>query len=255
MLYYARTLLEAFVSLWARAAQFSFPKKYSWRWKLEMLTGRYEPETTRLFRHIVKPGMIVIDVGAHIGYFTRLAAKLAGRNGRVFAFEPDEENAVLLAQNTRRYGTVRIEKSAVGEKNGRVPFYHVRGSTGCHSTIAQVDAEPSEVPVITLDSFLSSAGAERIDIIKMDIEGGELSALRGMEKILYSKPQLIVEYNPAALVRGGNAPEALFEHLALRGFTLHAITRNGLMPLSAPFAHAINPYLENDSTNVYCIAV
>lgn len=252
---FVKALLETAVSLWARVARFSFPRKYSWRWKLEMLAGRYEPETTKLFKKMVKRGGIIVDIGAHIGYFTRLAAKHVGKKGYVYAFEPDSENRSLLEKNSARYGNVFVYGAAITDREGRVPFYHVTGSTGCHSTVAQENAERVEVPSITLDGFMQETGIGRADIIKIDIEGGEMSALKGMAQTLANKPKLIIEYNPAALARSGDRPETLLEHLAARGYTLHAITRSGLVPLAQPYADTINPYLEKGSVNVYCTPI
>lgn len=253
--YILKHAVSLLVDLYASIRGVSFPPKYSWKWKLEMLTGRYEPQTTRLFRQLLRPGMIVIDIGAHIGYFTRLAAEHVGKKGYVYAFEADSENRNLLEKNTARYGNVFVYGAAITDREGRVPFYHVTGSTGCHSTIVQENAERSEVPAITLDGFMQEAGIGRADIIKIDIEGGEMSALKGMGQTLANKPKLIIEYNPAALTRSGDRPEALLEHLAARGYTLHAITRSGLVPLAQPFADTTNPYLEKGSVNVYCTPI
>lgn len=250
-----KNILNVLVDSYAHLQRFSFPPKYSWRWKLDMLLGKYEPETTRLIKQIVKRGDIVIDIGAHIGYFTRLASRQVGSSGRVYAFEPDTENRTLLMQNTKRYRNVLVHAAAITEKEGRAPFYHVEGSTGCHSTIAQEHAERLEVPSITLDAFMQETGTGHADVIKMDIEGGELNALRGMERTLALKPRLIIEYNPEALVRAGNAPETLPDSLAAHGFKLHAITRSGPIPLAAPFSLTLESYLEKGSVNVYCMPI
>ena len=66
---------------------------------LDMAMGRYEPETTRLFKETVKPGMVVVDIGAHVGYYTLLAAKQVGPDGKVYAFEPEPGNHALLLKN------------------------------------------------------------------------------------------------------------------------------------------------------------
>jgi ubiquinone/menaquinone biosynthesis C-methylase UbiE len=83
MRYFIKKLLTQFVDFLALLQGFSFPQKYTWRWKLTMLTNRYEPETTRVLRDLLAPSMIVLDVGAHIGYFTRLASKQVGPEGHV----------------------------------------------------------------------------------------------------------------------------------------------------------------------------
>lgn len=248
---FAKTLLETAVSVWARAARFSFPKKYSWRWKLAMLAGRYERETTKLFKRIVKRDDAVVDIGAHIGYFTRLAARKVGPRGNVYAFEPDTENRTLLEQNTERYPNVFVHAAAITEKDGRVSFYHVAGSTGCHSTIPQEDAAQFTVPATTLDSFVATSGIS-LDVIKIDIEGGEWAALRGMKNVL-KQPHLsiIIEWKPSALEHGGH-PEDLLKELADNGFTLSVIGGTGLVSLTlSELSHAREYLDETGSVNIF----
>src|SRR3989344_1154319 len=106
-------LLNFFADAWAQAARFHFPKKYGWREKIAMLGGSYERETGVLLREIVKPGMTVVDIGAHIGYFTRLLSKAVGPGGRVFAFEPEPENFSLLYLNTKNRPKERVPSISV----------------------------------------------------------------------------------------------------------------------------------------------
>src|SRR3989344_5254214 len=221
--------LRGAVSAWATLSNFSFPSKYTWRWKLDMLTCRYEPETTRLFKHILKPGMIVVDIGAHIGYFSRLCAKRVGKNGRVFSFEADTENRALLSKNVTQYPWVYVSSSAVSNVDGTISFYHLEGSTGCHTTIkVNGQSEPVYVPAVRLDTFFEKNSIDRVHVIKMDIEGGEINALHGMTEVLRKKPELIIEYNPPSLARSGASEEALFDLLRGYGYSIAAITSKGL---------------------------
>ena len=249
----AKTLMTNAVNGWAYAAAFSFPSKYTWRWKIEMLAGRYEPETTRLFRRIVQPGMTVADVGAHIGYFSRLLARRVGPEGKVFAFEPDDENRALLSENVRGFPNVEVRSEAVTAEKGRVSFYHHAHSTGCHSTIAPAEAAASrEVPAISLDSFMAERGIEW-DFVKMDIEGGEANALRGMKRALENKRiRLVLEYNPRALARAGADPERFLSEIAARGFRIHALARGACTLLHEPFGISAEKLLgPGGSLNLY----
>src|SRR4051812_32772734 len=121
-----KRLLKGTISLavdWLAARiGFSFPAKYSWRWKLEALMGQYEPETTRLFKKVLKPGMTFVDVGAHIGYFSRLAAKLVGEKGTVRAFEPVVENFPLLKSNLAMFPNAKIFQEALSDHAGTISF-------------------------------------------------------------------------------------------------------------------------------------
>ncbi|MBI2610899.1 FkbM family methyltransferase [Candidatus Kaiserbacteria bacterium] len=245
-----KNTLTALVDTYARWQRFSFPEKYSWRWKLDMLIHRYEPETTRLFKQIVREGGVVIDVGAHIGYFTRLAAGRVGRSGRVYAFEPESENRTLLIENTKWFDNVITLGEAITDRSGTVAFYRIRGSTGCHSTIAQENAERSLVPATTLDVFMRENSIEHADVIKIDIEGGEAKALQGMEQTLRGIRHLIIEYNPAALSRAGADPRELLSTLQEKGFTISVLSRGKEIPLSD--IHDVSAYLTSGSVNLHC---
>lgn len=247
-----KRILSGVVDLFAQTRGFSFPAKYGWRWKLAMLLDRYEPETTLVFKKNVLPGMLVADVGAHIGYFSRVAAL---RGARVFSFEPDAENAALLRTNTKRFPNVTVTQNAVTDHCGDVAFYHVIESTGCHSTIAPSGiAEHRTVRATTLDTFATANGIEHFDLIKIDVEGGEWNALKGMGGVLAQRElKLIIEYNAEALVHAGISGEELLGYLAERKFRLFAITRTGEQALTAPYEASVKKYLSNASVNIFCV--
>jgi|SRR3989344_374519 len=251
--HFLKRVATILVDLYALMQRFSFPTKYSWKWKLEMLLQRYEPETTRLVRDLLKPGMTFIDIGAHIGYFTRLAAQRVGEEGHVYAFEPDAKNRALLVENTKRFGNVMVRDEAVTDHDGVVAFYRVRESTGCHSTIAQNDAERSEVPAMKLDTFAAQNKTQKIDIIKMDVEGGEWNALSGMMNTLRSVRHLVIEYNPDALLRANADSEKLLRTLREKGFSISLLCRGAELPLSDSLD--IHSYLTDGSVNLHCYKV
>ncbi len=219
-----------------------------------MLTGRYEPETTKLLKKLLKPGMVFIDVGAHIGYFTRLAAGCVGGGGHVYAFEPDRENHALLKENTRQFQNVTREKYAVSEKNGSVSFYHIENSTGSHSTLKPAEAVREEtVQTVSLDDYCMQKNTVP-GVIKMDIEGGEPAALRGMKQILQTPHlQIVMEYNQAALERA-NDPDFLDTFAA--DYSLQVITTHGLVTLEKPYHEAVKKHLGKEgSVNLYCTRI
>ena len=229
-----KQILNHIATTWAQLVKFSFPSKYTWRWKIEMLAGQYEKDTTDLFKKIIRPGMTVLDIGGHIGYFTRLFSRLTGPTGRVVAFEPDPSNFALLKKNTAHLPNVTLVNSAVADKKGIVDFYQIEDSTGCHTTIpTKAPAKKFSVDAVIIDDF--SMGFYP-DVIKMDIEGGEPRALLGMEKILASEHPLsiVMELNPEALERSGATPEGVITSLRQKGFEAHGILRGGVR--SAPIA-------------------
>lgn len=250
-----KQVAEVYVNVVASLFDFSFPEKYGIRWKLVMLFGRYELETTRLFRKELKRGMTCVDIGAHIGYFSRVAAKKVGAKGRVIAFEPDSANFVLLEKNTARYPQIKRVRDAVSDVDGRIPFYHVRGSTGCHSVVPVPGGSSGElIFATTLDEYLEKNGIEKVDLIKMDIEGGEWRALDGMEKTLQNpETKLVLEYNPSALEMAGIVPQDMLRRLYASDFSIWILSRGGKILVHPEELQLIDEAAAADgSVNIFC---
>lgn len=261
-------ILDALTDLYSRVRGYSFPSAMSRRGKLDMLWGIYEKETCSLFRTVVKPGMVVIDIGAHIGYFTLLFSRLVGARGRVYAFEADPTNYALLVKNTRRCGNIIPIKRAVSEKTGMIDFYHCEEKSGSHSVLPNIPLSfrrhKIAVPAVSLDLFLEHTGISRIDVIKMDIEGGESAALRGMERTLQTPGlQLVIEFAPAWIRASGISPEEFLRQLTSYRFEINGITKKGLVPAHATVDGETVallmgepqeiPYCKNAFVNLSCV--
>lgn len=229
-------VLDFLTDLLAKCVRFSFPSNYIRRWKLNMLFGLYEPETYALFKKIVQSGMTVVDIGAHIGYFTRLFSRLVGKSGTVLAFEADPTNFALLVKNTRAYKNVRVEQIALTDRIGIIDFYHYDDKSGAHSTLPNVPLKYEKrkitVPSTTLDAWLKEKSISRVDVIKMDIEGGEGAALLGMTRTLKEARVLLTEFAPAWIEAAGSTPLAFLQSIERHGFEISAITQKELVKLS-----------------------
>ncbi|MFA5317851.1 MAG: FkbM family methyltransferase [Patescibacteria group bacterium] len=239
-----RKIMNCLVNFWARSKNFYFPKKFTWRWKLEMLTDRYEPETTALFKKIIKPGMVVIDIGAHIGYYTRLFSKLTGAEGKVISFEPEPDNFQLLQKNTANLKNVKLFNLAVSDQNNKIAFFKVKNSTGCHSIIPTDNADKIIISAITIDNFINQNDI-KIDVIKIDIEGGETKALSGMTEFLKntSHLKLVTELSADSLKLAAIEPKKFLNQLRSYGFILFEISDNGK---TAPLAE--NKIIKEDGS-------
>ena len=127
---------------------------------LDMAMDRYEPSTTQLMKRLLKPGMVVVDVGAHVGYYTVLAAKQVGPMGKGYAFEPESANYALLKQNIGLNGCQNIVaiKSAVSDRSGSSALYLSALDNGRHSTYHHdLPENGSEVvKATTLDAFFKA---------------------------------------------------------------------------------------------------
>lgn len=201
-------------------------------WRLNFLLGRNESESLIWCKKLIHPGMVVLDIGAHIGYYTRLFSKLVKRDGLVLAFEPCPENWPVLKYNLQRlhHKNVRIADKAVSFENGKATLFISPGHSN-HSLNAGYTAMQGKVEVetIALDSFLPASGVEKVDFVKIDVEGAELLVLEGMREIIKNSPNLtmLIEYNPTALQAGGYTPSTLLEMLYSMSFRVYQILPAG----------------------------
>lgn len=203
-----------------------------------LLNGQtFERMTVAALRFLVKPGDVVVDGGANIGYFTLLLARLVGPSGQVFAFEPDPRSFELLRRNVEAngYDNVVLSDKALGRVAGRAKIYLNAKNRGDNRLMAVAGWESVAVEVTTLDAAVSSA----VSFIKLDLQGSEVEALEGAKRLL-ANPSISVacELCPEGLVGAGTSPEALFAVLAsfplfLPDERLHVIQEAGAEQLLA----------------------
>jgi len=188
--------------------------------------GIYEKYTTEYFKKIVKSGQVVVDVGAMIGYYTLIAAEIVGENGKVFAFEPAVDNYNLLIKNIEENGYKNIVpvQKAVSNKVGTTKLYLAQKNKGDHRIYDTRNGRSHiEVETITLDDFFKDE--ERIDVIKIDVQGAEYVVLQGMREILRrnSNLKIFVEFWPMGLRRMGYSPEEFLNEFYKCGFMIYLI--------------------------------
>lgn len=191
--------------------------------------GSVEPTTTALFRRAVQPGMVVVDVGAFLGQYSLLAAWAVGPTGKVVAFEPDPRNFAYLVKNVERNGLsdrVKTVPQAVTDRTGETTLYlDPEVGSGSSVVFRRRRAVATEtVSTVRLDDALGHSISP--DVIKLDIEGGEVSALDGMaETIRGAKPDLamFIECFPKALRTAGAGVHALVQRLERLGFRVYVI--------------------------------
>ena len=188
-----------------------------------------------ILRRLIKPGMTVLDVGANIGVYTEFLAKLVGPSGRVVAFEPEQQNMERLRVATQAYKQVEVVHAAVSDVSGSVKLYIADDLNVDHRTYAPGEERPCvEVRAVTIDHFVTAQ--DRVDVIKMDIQGAELAAVRGARRVLSSRPApvLIFEYWPYGLCSAGHNPDDLIAELESAGYELSTVG-------NAPFPSATTP--------------
>ena len=187
--------------------------------------GVHEPLTTRIFQQEVKLGDTVLDIGAHIGYYTLISAKIVGETGKVFSFEANPANFSLLEKNieTNGYNNVTIFQSAISDYQGNAKLFFERSSNTRWSSIYNIHNNGNyiDVKVSTVDELLKDYTG-RVNFIKLDIEGAELAALRGLTNILTKNREMkiVVEFRPSILIRAGMDPRQFLDYFTENGFKL-----------------------------------
>ncbi len=165
--------------------------------------GVFEPLETRWICGFLKPGMVFFDVGANLGVFSLLAAKRVGPTGRVHCFEPSPAMAEELRANValNEFTNIEIHPVAVADSATVARFPRYEPGREAYGTLAARVWPGTRivghdlVQVITLDEYVAARDIQRVDLLKMDIEGAELLALRGATRLLSapSSPTMILE--------------------------------------------------------------
>ncbi|WP_158507467.1 FkbM family methyltransferase [Candidatus Nitrosotenuis cloacae] len=199
-------------------------------------TGSYTDELleTKVIRQHVKKDMIVADLGANLGFYTMLSASLVGSKGKVYAFEPFLHNANLITASAElnQFSNVIVVNSAVADTNGETtlflsPYYSSEHSLFDfhYTTGAKSTHETTKIKMTTLDEYLENTKNEKLDFIKMDIEGSEGNAIKGMTKALTINENitLLTEFWPNALKNAGVEPIDYLKKISELGFTLHHV--------------------------------
>jgi FkbM family methyltransferase len=221
--------------------------------------GVCEKLTTEIIKKEVKKGNIVLDLGANIGYYSLILAKLVGKNGRVFAFEPDPVNFAILKKNIQinNYQNVVAYQKAVSNQSGTLRLYQNPKNPGAHTIYQDFKENRTSIKVksIKLDDYFQNHKL-RIDFIKMDIEGAEAAALLGMMNILKrnKKIKIITEFQPLGLERSGFGARKFLELLKELGFKLYEIDEEKKIIKPAVISDLLKKYtpIRRNHVNLFC---
>jgi FkbM family methyltransferase len=187
----------------------------------------YEPFETEWLHNLIRPGDCVLDLGAHVGYYTLLLARLVGPYGRACAFEPDPANFALLQRNVAANGYRHVElfPQAAADRTGPARLYLSGDNAGDHRVWAPAEERPS-VPIETveLDRLFGDARPP-FDFVKLDVQGAEYAAARGMRGLLGrpGRRYLVTEFWPLGLRSAGSDPADYLGLLEGLGFRLYVI--------------------------------
>jgi len=206
----------------------------------ELIHDGFEDAEMAFVGRLLRPGMTVLDAGAHHGFYTLLASKLVGREGRVIAFEPSPRERRRLRRHlwVNRCRNVDVQSYALGEEHREADLFVVEGREDwCNSLRApQIDARTVtvRVEVERVDDVLEKLGVTRVDFIKLDVEGAELSFLQGARRTLAaSRPVILAEVQDLRTRPWGYAAREIIEFLTREHYCWFALTANSnLQPVA-----------------------
>lgn len=190
--------------------------------------GFSEPDTADFFYRFLQPGMVMLDVGAHIGEYTLLAAKLVGASGRVHAFEPQAHLFPVLTESVQMNGfkQVVLNCAAVSDRVGKIEF-QVLNEPSMSSIRKQSNAAESEAIVAvnctSLDTYWGNR-PDKIDLIKVDVEGAEKFVFQGAIELMRlpadRAPTWVFEYAPKAYADFGYQADDLLNLLKYHDYEI-----------------------------------
>jgi FkbM family methyltransferase len=205
-------------------------------------SGEFESAEFRFVQRYVAPGMTVLDIGAHQGFYTLLTSTRVGPSGRVFSFEPSPRERAALHRHVKwnRRGNVSVQGLALGNEEKTASLFVVnQDQTGCNSlrlpaSDVHESWSPVNVQVSRLDGWLAGREIGAIDFVKLDVEGGELDVLKGAREFLERRPRpvFLVEVQDIRTANWAYPAKEVISYLAQRGFQWFALSPDGsLKPL------------------------
>jgi FkbM family methyltransferase len=193
------------------------------------LHGDVEPIVQEILVNRLEPGMVFYDLGANVGFFTLIAARIVGEGGHVFSFEPDPEVAARLRRNIERnsFSNVTVVDAGLWSSSGKMKFVVADPASpdrGTGQFVRDDNTRGTPTPCVALDDFV--ADAQPPNGIKCDVEGAEIEALRGAEKLLRaSQPWVLCETHSDANDRGAR------ELLRDFGYGIESVDGNHILAL------------------------
>ena len=213
------------------------------------------PFESEVLKGQIKKGDVVLDIGAYVGYYTMLASKIVGDEGKIFAFEPDPENFKNLEINIKKNNCHNVElvKAAVCDKTGSMKLY-LNKSDRSENTLYGSNIEDSiTVKTIKPDDYFKNRD-NRVNFIKIDIEGAERRAFEGMEFILEKNRQIKIftEINPRALENSGFSAKDYVQLLIGMGFSLYKINESQKKVEIISVDSLVESFSDNSYINILC---
>ena len=217
------------------------------------LLGAFELATMRAYKRIVRPGDIVLDIGANIGAHVLHLARAVGAKGKVWAIGPTDyaigklrANIALNPALATRIACCQLMLVEQADRYQVRPLHSswpLTGEAGLHERHGGRLMSAENARAVTLDSFILEFGIERVDFIKLDIDGYECGMLRGARETLKTlRPVILLELSPHQLDESGGSLEELIDLLGTAGYTLQNLASRAPLPMSGSELRSLIPH-------------
>ncbi len=211
---------------------------------------RQDAHEIELVKELVHEGDIVLDIGSNIGFYSAIISDVVGEKGKVHCFEPDRKNFAHLEDKLGKRPNVVLNNKAVSEKTGKLEIFTSHRLNVDHRMYRPEKYDTSYlVDTISVDDYLSNS--RHVDFIKMDIQGAEMFALKGMQKTISENKSLkiLTEFWPHGLESAGSSPAEVLTFMNGFGYSGYLIVGKKTQPLSADQLSTLGK-TENDFYNV-----
>ncbi|MDF2449276.1 MAG: FkbM family methyltransferase protein [Bacteroidota bacterium] len=211
-----------------------------------------------LMKKYIHKGDTVLDIGANIGFYAEVLSRIVGTNGTVHCFEPDATNFRHLQKRCQPIKNIIINKKAVSEKKETLKIYTSKKLNVDHRTYKPdtFDAE-LEIEAISIDEYIQSgqiSSYSNVNFIKMDIQGFEMSAAKGMQATLQvSDVKLLSEFWPYGMKKAGSSVLEYFRFLKASGFYVYLIQEQQLVELNEEKVATFLDLPETTYMNIFAI--
>jgi len=204
-----------------------------YRWLYFNFKNRKDHYNLQLLNTFIKPGFVVLDIGANIGFFSRFLSDKVGATGHVYCFEPDAINFRHLKNELKSKTNTTLLQKAVAAESGMLTLYTSNLLNVDHRTYKHDNyAEQHSIEKMAIDDYINNQF--KVDLIKMDIQGFEMEALKGMKKTLEANPNLILftEFWAYGLQQAGSSAMEVFDFLTQLNFNVYRIDNAKLSVLT-----------------------
>lgn len=213
-------------------------------------TGLFEPHSTEVVRKLVKSGDVVMDVGANIGYYSVILSKLVGEGGKVYCFEPTDHYSYVLQSNIEANNTKNVELIKLGLSNIRQTLdIQVGANSATLHSPGKVPLNFTErIELVSLDEWVVNHNIEKINFIKVDIDGHEPCFLNGAWNTLEKyDPVILLEVSHPHYLDAGFTAWDFYDLLKSRGYRIYhevnlaeIVTKEDFLIKCGNFAYSAN---------------